>query len=178
MENDTKIGLLMRSLTEFYKNEEHINEIKDIINQQSVLSLRILDWFVTNYSKKNNTSIIVNNRLFNIYNNYKLLLKSYSKSFLDVFNRKNKLAFYYNDDNFIETSCGQLCFFRWCIQNGILKYVKDNLDTIEEDMKCSLKNSKKEKTLNKEPTKKRKQLSTKQNKCMSFHNIKYKINFE
>ena len=135
---DTKISLLMKSLSEFYKQEEYINEILPIIEQKSVISLRILDWFITNYAKKYKT--LIGEREIDIYQNYKLQLKSYSKSQFDPFCRKNKIEFYYKDNKYIETSCGQLCFFRWCFENGILTYVKNNMALIEQDMKTSLKN--------------------------------------
>ena len=48
-----KQDLLMSSLTKFY-NSERISEIIQILNGKSKTSLRIIDWFVTNYAKKNN----------------------------------------------------------------------------------------------------------------------------
>ena len=54
---DTKLSLLMKSLTDFYTNSVYIDQIKSIIDQNSVISLRILDWFITNYSKKHRTII-------------------------------------------------------------------------------------------------------------------------
>ena len=141
--NDSKISLLMNTLTEYYSNskkESIINELKSIINQEHKISLRILDWFITNYSKK--FRIYINN--IDIYQDYKLQLKSYSKKCFDPFSRKNKIIFYFceNDINFIETSCGQLCFFKWCFERDILNYVKNNLEIIEHDMKTSLKHKK------------------------------------
>ena len=172
---DTKMSLLMKSLTEFYRNPKYMEQMKGIIDQNSVISLRILDWFITNYSKKNRT--IINNGDRNpvdVYQNYKLQLKSFSKSSFDPFCRKNKIIFYYTDENSIETSCGQLCFFRWCFENDILKYVKDNLTTIEQDMKNSLKAKKSDK----ENSQKRQPLSISASRSVSKQNIKYTIRFD
>ena len=121
---DTKLSLLMKSLTDFYRNSIYIEQIRSIIDQNSVISLRILDWFITNYSKKHRT--IISNNNIDVYQNYKLQLKSFSKKQFDPFCRKNKIIFYYNEEDYIETSCGQLCFFRWCFENDILNYVKSN----------------------------------------------------
>ena len=134
MLNESKLSLLMGSLTEFYQNKGYIDEIKNIVDQNNVISLRILDWFITNFSKKN--QIIISDN-FNVYQNYKLMLKSFSKRQFDPFCRKNKIIFYYTDTDYIETSCGQLCFFRWCFENNILDYVKKNLSIIEQDMKSN-----------------------------------------
>jgi len=172
---DTKLSLLMKSLTEFYRNSLYIEQIRNIIDQNSVISLRILDWFITNYSKKHRTIITNNNRAMDVYQNYKLQLKSFSKKQFDPFCRKNKIIFYYNDEEYIETSCGQLCFFRWCFQNNILDYVKDNLSVIEQDMKNSLK-SKKSKT--EDSAKKRQPLSISASRSVSKTNVKYTVKFD
>ncbi len=145
MEKDSNLSLLMASLNEFYKKGDYIDIIKSIINQENKISLRILDWFITNYSKKNTIYIKdLNNKVINVYIQYKLMLKSFSKSKFDPFCRKNKILFYYNDSetDYIETSCGQLCFFKWCFENNILDFVSKNLKMIEDDMKSSLSKSK------------------------------------
>lgn len=173
---DTKLSLLMKSLTEFYKNGVYIKEIKNIVDQNSVISLRILDWFITNYSKKHRTIIVKNdNQTIDVYQNYKLQLKSFSKKQFDPFCRKNKIVFYYTDKDYIETSCGQLCFFRWCFENNILNYVKSHLSIIEQDMKTSLKNKKSD--INKN-LQKRQPLSISASRSISKQNLSYTVTFD
>lgn len=172
---DTKLSLLMKSLTDFYRNSIYIEQIRSIIDQNSVISLRILDWFITNYSKKHRTIITNNSGSIDVYQNYKLQLKSFSKKQFDPFCRKNKIIFYYNDEDYIETSCGQLCFFRWCFENGILEYVKSNLSTIEQDMKNSLKSKKSKKS---DSAQKRQPLSISASRSVSKTNVKYTVKFD
>lgn len=167
---ETRIGLLMITLREFYKDINYINQIKQIIEENSEISLRILDWFITNYSKKIRT--VTNSDIIDVYLNYKLQLRSFSKSLFDPFSRKHKIAFYYTDINFINTSCGQLCFFKWCFENGILDYVKKNFDIIEADMKNSMK-EKKSKLING----KRQPLSQPSSRSLSKINNKYTCKF-
>jgi len=170
--NESKLSLLMGNLTEFYQNKDYINDIKSIVDQNNIISLRILDWFITNYSKKN--QVIINDN-FNVYQNYKLMLKSFSKTSFDPFCRKNKIVFYYgdNDNDYIETSCGQLCFFRWCFQNKILDYVRSNLNVIENDMKMSLKNKN-----NSSDLKKRQPLSISASRTINKQHVKYVVHFD
>jgi hypothetical protein len=176
---DTKLSLLMKSLTDFYTNSVYIDQIKSIIDQNSVISLRILDWFITNYSKKHRTIIDGAVGSIDVYQNYKLQLKSFSKKQFDPFCRKNKILFYYNDDDYIETSCGQLCFFRWCFENNILNYVKTNLSTIEQDMKISLKSKKTKKDEEKpDSAQKRQPLSISASRSVSKTNVKYTVKFD
>jgi hypothetical protein len=177
MNKDTKLSLLMSSLTDFYRDKEYIDEIKSIVDQTNIISLRILDWFITNYSKKFRTLINQKNgNKMDVYMNYKLMLKSYNKSAFDPFCRKNKIFFYYTDEKFIETSCGQLCFFRWCFENDILAFVKNNLKIIEQDMKSSLKQKKDEPMS--PNTKKRQPLSIPAGRSISKTNTKYVLQFD
>ena len=45
--------LLLIPLTRFFCQTENIDKLKTILDGKSKLSLRLVDWFVTNYSKKN-----------------------------------------------------------------------------------------------------------------------------
>lgn len=175
---DTKFSLIMKSLTEFYKDPKYILIIRDIVDQKSVISLRVLDWFVVNYAKKH--KIIINNgfRFFDVYQEYKLQLRAYSKGFLDIFNRKNKIQFHYGEQEceFIETSCGQLCFFRWLFQNNIIEYVEKYLDIIETDMKDSLRVKKD--SLKKCTVQKRSPLSMPASRSITKQNQRITLNFD
>ena len=52
-------NILLNSLKEFYENPYNKQKLFDIVNNTNNISLRIIDWFVTNYSKKNNTSFMI-----------------------------------------------------------------------------------------------------------------------
>ena len=107
---------LMISLDKFYKNPDNINILKPIINGKSKLSLRVIDWFVTNYSKKFGTSYILDNSNLMVYLDYKSQLKAYSKKQFDPFCRRERIIYKDNDNNEIITTVGQLNFFRWAIK--------------------------------------------------------------
>lgn len=131
--------LLMISLSKFYHVKSNINRIISIIDGTSKLSLRLIDWFVTNYSKKHNTVITrerQNNIIhFNVYLSYRSQLKAYSKQQFDPFRRRDRITFVYEEGKTgIETTIGQLNFFRWVLQNDILEYISSNIDDIEKDM--------------------------------------------
>ena len=86
-----------------------------VINGESQISLRIVDWFVTNYSKKHFVvfSIMENDEKirFKVYNDYKLLkLKAYSKKRFDPFCRWERISFPYDENKYVETTIGQLNF--------------------------------------------------------------------
>jgi hypothetical protein len=140
----SKKDLLMQSLISFFTNRLNLDQVVPIISGQSNISLRILDWFVTNYSKKNNIhyQITLNNKIKNfiVYLDYKAQLKAYSKKQFDPFCRRERISFIDHDMNELITTVGQLNFFRWAIENNILNYIVENYDIIENDMNNSLRN--------------------------------------
>ena len=131
---NSKDKLLMENLSNFY-NSEIIKEILPITLGQSKISLRVLDWFITNYCKLNNINL--NKKYYNIHLDYKSQLKAFSKKQFDPFCRRERIIFYYEKEKFITTTVGQLNFFKWAIENNILEYVDNNLKIIENNMNKS-----------------------------------------
>ena len=130
---NSKDQLLMRDLSKFYNNDT-IQKILPITLGQSKISLRVLDWFITNYCKNNNIILNNNKKYYNIHLDYKSQLKAFSKKQFDPFCRRERILFYYKDNNYITTTVGQLNFFKWAIENNILDYVENNLKDIEDNM--------------------------------------------
>lgn len=130
--------MLLLSLGKFYNDKSNMKKLINIIDGSYSVSLRLIDWFVTNYSKKNNTIIVrnIDNDVihFNVYLSYRSQLKAYSKQQFDPFRRRDRMNFYYEKDKHIETTVGQLNFFRWVIVNNILEYIESNDKTIDDDM--------------------------------------------
>lgn len=133
---NSKDKLLMENLSNFY-NSEIIKEILPITLGQSKISLRVLDWFITNYCKLNNIILNNNKKYYNIHLDYKSQLKAFSKKQFDPFCRRERIIFYYEKEKFITTTVGQLNFFKWAIENNILEYVDNNLKIIENNMNKS-----------------------------------------
>ena len=129
--------ILLEKLLNFYYKDNNLQEMLSIINGTSSISLRIVDWFSTNYSKKHFTIYKTsNNERFKVYEDYKLKLKAYSKKRFDPFCRwdRIKVPITENSDYCFETTIGQLNFFKWALENNIIQYIKDNYEHIEKDM--------------------------------------------
>jgi hypothetical protein len=144
-------ALLMHSLRNFFSNESYLTRIRTILSGESKMSLRVIDWFVTNYSKKNNIYYVVTEdgqmfecndevdmskdyKLFVVFQDYKSQLKGYQKKQFDPFCRRSRIKFYYTNTEYFYTTVGQLNFFRWAISNNVLDYIEMNLEDIENDM--------------------------------------------
>lgn len=132
----------MMSLSRFYHDPVNMAAVLPYMNNTSVVSLRMIDWFVTNYSKKyhvfisltaGSTDTVV--EYFNVYVNYRVQLKAYSKQQFDPFRRRDRILLEYDEGTkSVQTTVGQLNFFRWLLHHGILDYIVTNASTIETDM--------------------------------------------
>ena len=132
----TQNNLLLKNLLKFYEKGNNLDTMLKIINGHSNISLRIIDWFATNYAKKYYTVYTIQNTLrrFKVYVDYKLKLKAYSKKRFDPFCRWDRITIPYKDGTFIQTTIGQLNFFKWAIENDVVNYIEENYQTIENDM--------------------------------------------
>ena len=166
-----KNELLMDKINEFFQNDTHKNILINILNNKFNISLRVIDWFVTNYCKKYNIFWVENNQRFVVYLNYKLQLKAYSKKFFDPFCRRERMFFHYKEDEYLETTVGQLNFFKWIIEHNIINYIKNNYEDIEFDMQNTIK-------LDSNKTIKRRELSKSATKTIRVNESKTILNFE
>jgi len=189
---NTQNDLLMRNLMDFYKNHDNLNKMMRIINGESKISLRIVDWFVTNFAKKNYTIYELPNGMnksesirFKVYNDYKLKLKAYSKRRFDPFCRWERISIPYDNDNFMETTIGQLNFFKWAIENRIVDYIEEHYQDIENDMNHRNSTSKRNISIddsidtndNGKTRKKREELSVSACKCIKKESVKIIVKF-
>jgi len=177
----SKKDLLMQSLITFFAERENLDQVIPIITGKSNISLRILDWFVTNYSKKNNIAyqLELNNKIKNfiVYLDYKSQLKAYSKKQFDPFCRRERISFNDHNNNELITTVGQLNFFRWAIENKIIEYIINNYEIIENDMNNSLRNLYKKKDGDSN-RRKRTELSISATKTVNKHDVSIVVQFD
>lgn len=141
---NTQNDLLLHKVLRFYNENggENMDKMLAVINGTTNISLRIMDWFVTNYSKKHYTvydlveNISINRqKRFKVYVDYKLKLRAYSKKRFDPFCRWDRINVpHKNGTTYIQTTLGQLNFFKWAIENEVLRYIQENYTAIEADM--------------------------------------------
>ena len=179
----TQNDLLLTNLLEFYSTEKNGNmdRMLQIINGESLISLRIIDWFATNYAKKYYTVYQVQDtdRRFKVYNDYKLKLKAYSKKRFDPFCRLDRINVPYKDGAHIQTTIGQLNFFKWAIENSVIDYIEQNYSTIEKDMNCRNSTSKNRVTdKNNKTRKKREELSVSASKSIKKEIVEIVVKFD
>lgn len=178
----TQNDLLLKNLMKFYTTE-NIDKMLKIITGESSISLRIVDWFATNYAKKHYTLYTIEPsehnvmRRFKVYDDYKLKLKAYSKKRFDPFCRWDRINIPYKEGKSIETTIGQLNFFKWTIENNVLDYIEKNYDIIENDMNTRNSTSKRKEVYDNKTRKKREELSISATKSIKKEKIEIVVQF-
>lgn len=180
----TQNNLLLNNLMEFYKTGDNMERMLKIITGESKISLRIVDWFATNYAKKYYTLYTIdeteNNveRRFKVYVDYKLKLKAYSKKRFDPFCRWDRISIPYKENSYIETTIGQLNFFKWALENEVVDFIDKNYDVIEKDMNNRNSTSKKKEIVDNSKTrKKREELSISATKSIKKEKVEIVVQF-
>jgi hypothetical protein len=140
-----KQELIIASLQRFYSGRQDLDEIVELLKGTSEVSLRLVDWFVTNFAKAHSTSYILNGQEFVVYMNYKNQLKAYSKKLFDPFCRRERISFQIPGHDAFLTTVGKLNFFRWALEKGILDYIKGHQPEIEKEMNAAMKEQTKQK---------------------------------
>ena len=127
-----KNDILLTSINNFYSEEKNKSILLNILDKTSGISLRNLEWFITNYAKKNNTTYQTGDgKLFTVHCAYKSSLNGYSKRFFDPFCRSKKFDYIVpGTSHEIQTTLAQLNFIKWCIKNNIIDYISNNKDTL------------------------------------------------
>ena len=136
---------ILSSLKNFYNSETVNTLLLPVIDQSTSVSLRALDWLVTNYSKKHNvTCKSKSNTMFNIHQGYKAALHINKRRNFDPFRRRTRLRVHY-DGGFVESTIGQLNFMQWAEEHGVMKYLIENLESIDKEMNDTTKQSRQRK---------------------------------
>jgi len=195
----SKQALLIIPITKYFSDRRILNKLITILKGEGI-SLRLVDWFVTNYCKKYNVMYNVmdfrppvpgmpeaQRKSFDnfiiVHTNYKGQLKAYSKRNFDPFCRRNRIRFYYEENKYFITTVGQLNFFKWAIENKIVDYIQENYSAIESDMNSRNTTSKKNisvdtmESVDGKTRKKREELSISACKCIKKENVKIVVKF-
>tara|TARA_Y100001970_G_C14107757_1_gene789130 strand:+ start:89 stop:664 length:576 start_codon:yes stop_codon:yes gene_type:complete len=186
--------LLLESLHTFFGTAYNRDKLISVLSDDKKISLRSIDWFITNYSKKNNIYYLIysdedNNPSFddenneyrnnmNVFHSYKSQLKAYSKKRFDPFCRRDRILFKMDENHSVETTIGQLNFFRWAISNLVVDYIELYKDEIEYDMNTSLKLMKENSEKKDGLRKKRQELSLSATRGLKMNHVSIEITFD
>ena len=144
----------LREIFSFFEEEAVVKELLEpIARQEYAISLRLLDYTMTNWAKKTTVMLSANGdgrqseatpwALFSLYKDW---LRFYRRRGFDPFRRRERIFFDVRTeggaDEQLQTTVAQLNFLRWAKIYGILDYVLLHKTEIEEDMVVTLAESK------------------------------------
>jgi hypothetical protein len=136
---ECKPELVISSLQRFYSSHPEIDKVLTYLTGDAPLSLRIIDWFVTKYSRKNFVRYPLNGQDFLVYLSYKGQLKAYSKQYFDPNCRRERIMFKIPSQEQFMTTIGKLNFFRWALESKILDYIEAHEEEIRTGYNSYLK---------------------------------------
>ena len=153
----TKEKYYFKTIDKFYRKNPNANikVMVDIIEGNSHVSLRLIEWFITRYAYRKKISYSLKNDedvykfKFPVHISYKSQLKAYKKRYFDPFRRKKKFMYSYYEGEIkkkLLTTICQLNFFLWAFDNGVIDYIFKHYDEINRAMLRSNKDEKKNKT--------------------------------
>ena len=136
---ECKPELVIASLQRFYATHPEIEKVLTYLNGEAPLSLRMIDWFVTKYSRKHFVRYPLNGHDFLVYLSYKGQLKAYSKQYFDPNCRRERIMFTIPHQEAFMTTIGKLNFFRWALESDLLAYMEAHQEDIRTGYNAYLK---------------------------------------
>lgn len=113
-------SLLIASLKRFYQTRENADILSLIVWGRSPVSLRLIEWYVSIFDRT-------------IQNDYHNQLRAYTRRLFDPFRRSSRMVLDYEDRG-IETTIGQMNFFKWLIEKGHWQTIVDNKEMLIQEM--------------------------------------------
>ena len=167
----------LRVLSQYYSVSLLRAVVVPMLKQTHRVSLRALDWLVTNFSKKHpvvyktsSSALCPAPTIINLHTHYKLWLRTHKRRNFDMFRRQGRV-FFDVDGVTYTTTVAQLNFFWWAIQYEVLEYALKHVDAIERDHTQAMVQSRAQMA----STGKRRQLLTKPRATCFVYNIHMRL---
>ena len=172
----------LEQIHRWYSDERIEELLMPLTRQDDRLSLRALDWLVTNYAKKNNIVLADERTLgppLNVYADYRSMLTFWRRKNFDPFRRHQRIYFHWKGQ-LEETTVGQLNFLHWAEVNGIIKYAREHVAEIEQDMAQCMSTVKAQKKSDKilGVKRKRRELSQAPKRQCYIYPVKMQVSFD
>lgn len=146
--------VLLESVLEWYnEDKKRVDHFLSVVKRRNGMSLRVVDWLVTNFSKTHSVMIDCGGMTRDLNREYQRNLSAYNKRNLDPFARKNKITVLLYGQEKRSTTVGQLNFFRWFFKSDIGSILDKYKDVVKAHMESCENKEKKIKKYNVASTK-------------------------
>lgn len=149
---DTRVkdAFLFDAVDEYFdKQEDSWAQMVSVLKQKGKkggVSLRLLDFLCTVYSYQHQCTVrVADGSMVPLLEVYETSLDAYGKSHYDCFRRTARLTIEKHGQR-LQTTLGQLLFFRDIIRNGVLDFAREHAEDIKVAMTEQQKPRKRRKT--------------------------------
>ena len=131
--------VIMDSVIRWF-NEHHAERdiMLRILQRREQFSLRLIDWMVTNYSKRVRLVVPFHDGLLDVHDDYHRFLSVFNKRLFDPFARRQRLKrqrLRVDPAQIATTTVGQLNFLKWFLERKLDQVILQHKKDIEQDMK-------------------------------------------
>lgn len=137
---------VLRGVAGYYEApERRLRHIRQTTPSRDVPSLRLLDWFLTNYAKKKQTCWVMadrsgSHRVVRAHETYVRENRNWKRVLFDCFQRRTRIRYRHPTrpgGEWHTTTVAQLNFMRFANETGIYAYVEKHRADIEVDMNAA-----------------------------------------
>lgn len=139
---------ILTRVSEALQNDKELEATyEQMLQKERTVSLRTIDWLVTNYSKRIALRIVARGRPVFVHDAYRTALGAYRRRHFDPFCRATRerpggqrggyVTVIRRDGTRSNSSIAQLNFFEWAHRHGVLQYAQAFADSITEDMNAA-----------------------------------------
>ena len=108
---------LESSITNFFADEANFSLLKNMVSNKN-MQPRLIDYYVTQYSKNNPEFYVTKESVEDVYTSYKLQLKGYHKKRFCLFCKKNHISLKCGSSMLV-MPLAKVNVYKWLISNNI-----------------------------------------------------------
>ena len=130
----------LKQLVQFFDEPMLRGVLLPLISVKSSVSLRVVDWLVTNHAKRHDVTVRfgdkvggIPERIVNLHHEYRAWLRVWRRRLFDPFARRSRV-FFEVEGSFQATTVAQLNFILFAHQLGVIDFVKKHVSVIEREM--------------------------------------------
>lgn len=120
---------LESSITNFFADEANFSALKNLLSNKSTQP-RLIDYYVTQYSKNNPEFFMTKESVEDVYTSYKLMLKGFHKRNFCLFCKKNYISLKCAS-SILVLPLAKVNVYKWLISNNIPALLSEKHATIQ-----------------------------------------------
>lgn len=125
------MAVLEKSILDFFSNETNFSALKAIISNKHTQP-RLIDYYVTQFSKNTPEFFLDYGNINDVYNSYKLQLKGYHKRHFNLFDKKN-ICTIKCGSHFLLLPLAKVNVYRWLISHKITDILEEKHALIQKN---------------------------------------------